>query len=216
MKTKLPNCACGGKLKSYGRSRPDPRWVCAGCGKVYTAAMVNLRIMDLEVEDIERQERGEPPITEEEQATAIKQSPAEAEFHKRRRMFACCQGNILLAPPDLTKGHRHWLKAMGLAPSTINRIMADELRGFALDGDLYCYVGDDFHLEISAANGRDLRIVVGVVARAMELDGTVYGGMEKGEEGKLWKPLHNLGACSVWRNHVEPPLPPWRSPSSSS
>lgn len=216
MNNKLPDCGCGGKLKSYGRARPDPRWACAECGKVYTAASVNLLIMDREVEDIERQERGEPPITEKERVAVARQTMEEAEFHRQRRMFACCQGTVLMAPADLTKGHRQWLRSLGLTPAVIDRVMASELRGFGLNSDLYCYVGDDFRLEISAANGRDLRITIGAVARAMELDGTIYGGMQQGEKGTLWKPVHNLGACSVWRNHVEPPLPPWLSPSSSS
>lgn len=41
MRHRPPKCECDGKLLSYGKPRPDPRWKCQSCGKVFTAAQCN-------------------------------------------------------------------------------------------------------------------------------------------------------------------------------
>jgi hypothetical protein len=43
--SRLPRCQCGGKLKGYGKPRPNPRWKCQTCGKVHAAADINVLLL---------------------------------------------------------------------------------------------------------------------------------------------------------------------------
>ena len=55
MRRQLPKCECGGRLASYGRPRPNPRWRCLACGKVYAAAqMTVLCMMDEESKEAQK------------------------------------------------------------------------------------------------------------------------------------------------------------------
>lgn len=65
----------------------------------------------------------------------------EAVFHSRRRMFVVRNGQLILAPAGLAMWHRDWFEEEGW---NVVEVIATELRGFYLDGEVYFYRGEDF------------------------------------------------------------------------
>lgn len=116
----------------------------------------------------------------------------EVEFHRRRRMFAVRAGTVLVAPPGTAESHTEWL--YGLLGVDAGRVaMADWVRGYALEGGLVAYKGDDFSHRLDLA---DVAAAVRLFAErrtpagAMGLDWVGLGAVPG--TGQPWRPRVRL------------------------
>lgn len=120
--------------------------------------------------------------------------PAEREFHRQRKAFILFrEAGILMGADGFEGSHAELLGRTGLESDRIRDIIACEPRGFALDGDIYLYQGEDFS-ELSAENRAYARTWLPFF-RALGLltgNGRVFNGMIAGKPGERWTPVSEI------------------------
>ncbi len=89
--------------------------------------------------------------------------------------------------------HAELLGRAGLDPDRVRDVIASEPRGFALEGDVYLYQGEDFS-ELSAENKACARMWLPFF-RTLGLlsgNGRVFSGMIVGKPGENWAPVSEI------------------------
>jgi len=80
----------------------------------------------------------------------IKEDEAVKKFHKSRRMFCIVDSVLHIAEPNVSYSHAVWFENKGWMNAANNTFMDTVVRGIVdAKGDIYFYVGYDFHINES-------------------------------------------------------------------
>ena len=121
-----------------------------------------------------------------------KQNSAEANFHKKRRLFAIIDNNLYIAPAGTADSHLEWLIAEDLLKDFQNTELNGITRGYVSSSGLYFYEGD-FELTTKAESDFFSRMSEIIIKLNVDTDLHLYGGFSKGEVGKQWTPIKDFG-----------------------
>ena len=119
-----------------------------------------------------------------------RKSDAESDFHRRRTAFVILNCGILTAEKNFSGSHFELLCQSGFDEETAHRLIAEQPRGYALDGNVYLYQGTGFS-RLSAENGKKAEKYVPFFQKNQWLSetGKIYDGMQSGETGSVWTPV---------------------------
>lgn len=115
---------------------------------------------------------------------------AETDFHQKRRAFVLLEGGILLAREAFPGSHFDLLRQSGFDEETARQMIAGRPRGYALDGNVYFYQGDDFSV-LCEQNRREAVSYLDFFRRSgfLSPEGKVFDGMQAGKIGENWTPV---------------------------
>ena len=115
---------------------------------------------------------------------------AESEFHRRRTAFVILENGILTAENDFSGSHFDLLCENGFDEIKARRLIAEQPRGYALNGNIYLYQGADFSC-LSDGNRKKAGKYISFFKKNQWLSATgkIYDGMQPGETGSVWTPV---------------------------
>lgn len=115
---------------------------------------------------------------------------AETDFHCRRKAFVLLKDGILLARDGFSGSHFDLLCQSGFDEKNARGIIAARPRGYALDGNLYFYQGEDFGT-LSEENRRDAAAYISFFRQlgVLSPQGRAFDGMKAGKIGESWCPV---------------------------
>lgn len=118
---------------------------------------------------------------------------AESDFHRRRKAFVILNGGILVAPDNFEGSHFDLLCQSGFNAEPARRLIAEQPRGYALNGNVYLYQGADFFC-LSAENIKKAREWFPFFQKNgwLEKNGKIYNGMRVGDAGTIWHPIKEI------------------------
>lgn len=119
---------------------------------------------------------------------------AEKDFHRRRRAFVILGGGVLVAPDGFDGAHADLLRQSGFTPEETRGLIDSKPRGYALDGDVFLYQGEDFS-PLSPENEKAALVWFPFFEKNGWLgpDGRIYSGMRAGKKGTVWRPVKEIG-----------------------
>ena len=115
---------------------------------------------------------------------------AESAFHQRRTAFVILESGILTAENGFAGSHFDLLCQSGFNEEQARFLIAEQPRGYALDGSVYLYQGTDFSC-LSGENGKKAEKYISFFKKNgwLSLTGKVYDGMKSGKTGSVWTPV---------------------------
>lgn len=115
---------------------------------------------------------------------------AETDFHQKRKAFVLLGSGILLAHSGFPGSHFDLLRQSGFDDEAARRLIAVRPRGYALDGNIYFYQGEDFSV-LSEQNRREALPYLDFFRRLgfLSREGRAFDGMKAGKIGESWTPV---------------------------
>lgn len=115
---------------------------------------------------------------------------AEVDFHRRRNAFVIFDNGILMAQDGFAGSHADLLQQVGFSEDQVHDIIKRCARGYALEGNVYLYQGENFSC-LSEHNEKTVAQFLSVFQKNgwLSKTGKIYNGMSVGQIGTNWMPI---------------------------
>ena len=118
---------------------------------------------------------------------------AEPEFHRQRKAFVVLDSGILTACDGFDGSHFDLLRQSGFDEEQARLLIAEQPRGYALNGNVYLYQGFDFSCLTEKNKLKAEKWVLFFQKNGwLKPSGKIFDGMRAGEIGDVWQPLNEF------------------------
>ncbi len=123
----------------------------------------------------------------------IQINKAEIDFHRRRKAFVILECGILVAQDGFDGSHSDLLTQSGFDEDQMRKVIQQQPRGYALNGNVYLYQGTDFKC-LSSKNKDMVKSYVAFFEKNgfLKQDGKIFDGMNVGKAGDQWTPVKEI------------------------
>lgn len=120
----------------------------------------------------------------------MKKNNAETTFHQSRKAFVILENDILISPEGFSGSHFELLCQNGFDAKQAKEVISKQPRGFARDGSVYLYQGEDFScLSEECEKKCSEWLLFFQKSGWLSSEGKIYNGMRVGKIGEVWTPV---------------------------